>query len=149
MMTLATTLRRSGPFVGVAAALAYAWLISGTRPFTTTATVVTAVPVVLGLAVAVARRGRRQPFRAWRAASRDAYERSLRPATRPKVAAGVAGWAVVIGLIVVWELVNLFQLPRDDHPTISWATDLLTEYRPGRLALALLWLALGVEVLRR
>lgn len=148
-MTLTTTLRRSLPVVAVAAALAYGWLISGTRPFTMPAAVVTAIPVVLGLAVAVVRRGRRQPFRAWRAASRDAYERSRRPATRPKVAAGVAAWAVVIGLIAVWELFNLFQLPRDDHPTISWATDLLTEYRPGRFALSLLWLALGVEVLRR
>jgi hypothetical protein len=149
MMTVITTLRRSAPFVAVAVALAYAWLISGTRSFTMAATVVTAVPVVLGLAVAAARRGRRQPFRAWRAASRDAFERSLRPATRPKAAAGVAAWAVVIGLIAVWELVNLFQLPRGDHPTISWATDVLTEYRPGRFALSLLWFALGVEVLRR
>lgn len=148
-MALTATLRRALPVVAVAAALAYGWLLSGTRPFTTQAAALTAIPIVLGVAGAAVRRGRRQPFRAWRAESRDAYERSLRPATRPRAAAGVAAWAAVIGLIAGWELFNLFQLPRDQHPTISWATDLLTEHRTGRFALSLLWLALGVEVLRR
>jgi hypothetical protein len=119
VMTVTTTLRRALPVVALAVALVYGWLLSGTRPFTTSAAVTTAIPVALGLAVALVRRGQRQRFRAWRAESRDAYERSLRPATRPRVAAGVAAWTVVIALIAAWELFNLFQLPRDDHPRLA------------------------------
>jgi hypothetical protein len=147
--SLSLSLRRTLPFAGLACALIYGWIVAGTRPFTMAATILTAIPAVVVLAFALARPGTRQPFRAWRAAARDAYARSMRARARPRAAAGAAAWALVIGLVAVWELFNLLRLPRADHPTISSLIDTLTESRPGRFLLFLLWLGLGVEVLRR
>jgi hypothetical protein len=56
---------------------------------------------------------------------------------------GVWIWAVLGAAVVVFQLSNLFAMPREDHPTISSMVNALDEPRVLRTLFFLGWLALG------
>jgi hypothetical protein len=108
----------------IAAALVYSWIAAGFLPFTWPMRVAVLVPVALALVVS------------WNRA-RDARERS---ADRT---AGLLIWATLLVLLVAWELIALFQSPRDDHPTLSSISDDIMSVHAGRALMFAIWLASG------
>ena len=120
----------------MAAVCAYSGAASATRPFTTAADVVTAVPYALAAALvvrAVVRRGpgRRAPVVSW-------------PALLP--------WAAALGAFCLWELVTYVAgLGGDRHgfPTASSLFDLADRARPAKAAMFAAWLGLGWGLVRR
>jgi hypothetical protein len=45
---------------------------------------------------------------------------------------------------VAWELYCLFNLPRSEHPTLSYFIDGLDSSHVGKVVVFALWLALGL-----
>jgi hypothetical protein len=58
-------------------------------------------------------------------------------------------WLVVTIAVVSFELIVLFHLPRQAHPTLSSLSDELSQWRIGKAALFIAWLSLGWLFLRR
>ncbi len=67
-------------------------------------------------------------------------------ATRRRAA---APWAVLFGLLAVFEVAAYLSSPRRDHPTLSSMADALMNTHPGRAAVFALWLLLGWALLLR
>lgn len=117
--------RRTTPVVAtIVAALVYSWVAAGYLPFTWPMRVAVLVPVALALVVS------------WNRA-RDDVER-----IRDR-AAGLMVWAALFVLLVAWELIALFQSPREDHPTLSSISDDIMSVHAGRAATFAMWLAAG------
>lgn len=103
----------------------------GLRPFTLPATVL--VFSVVGLAFVV-----------------------LEPVRRAGAVAGTRGpagrgwpWLLLLGVALAWELAALSGSPRQQHPTLSSLLDSLTGGRLGATVAWLVWLVLGLLILRR
>ncbi len=126
----AGTLPRSWPVIVLVAAVigAYCWLATDLRPFTIPIDVAVAVPSVLVAALV------------WGRPASTASTTADRKATRW---GGAAPWAVLFGLLVVFELAAYVSSPRRDHPTLSSMADALMNTHPGRAAVFALWLLLG------
>ena len=125
------------------AGLAYAVVVSFTHPFTWAADVVTAVPLAAAATTTIcAGRGARR--------SRLLDEPSAAGATRrPGWSRRWWVWIVPILGATGWELYCVVSLPRVEHPTLSSLVDLLDSSRPGKIAAAASWLALGWFVVTR
>jgi predicted PurR-regulated permease PerM len=108
----------------IAAALVYSWIAAGFRPFTWPMRVAVLVPVVLALVVSWNR-------------PRNRIERA-----RDRVA-GLMVWVTLLVLLLAWELIALFQSPREDHPTLSSISDDIMSVHTGRAAMFAVWLAAG------
>jgi predicted PurR-regulated permease PerM len=108
----------------IAAALVYSWIAAGFRPFTWPMRVAVLVPVALALVVSWSR-------------PRDRVERA-----RDRVA-GLMVWVTLLVLLLAWELIALFQSPRQDHPTLSSISDDVMSVHAGRAAMFAVWLAAG------
>jgi len=150
--------RRAGRPLSVAllvAAALYAWLVAGTTPFTTTADVVTAIP--LGALVVVAALQRLAGAGATGAGATGAgaprpWDRSpVRDAgpDGPTGAGPVLPWLVLIAAAVALELFNYFSGTRYAHPTLSSMYDSAARWRAVKAAVVLGWLALGWYLVRR
>jgi len=113
----------------VAAALGYAWVGGGLRPFTWPAAVLTTLG---GLAILIPAGLRRNAPASVRA-SREA----------------LVAWTVWLAAATGWELWALSMHPRSTHPTISSLLNNAVETHPGRSAALLAWLVLGWWLARR
>jgi hypothetical protein len=118
-----------GKALWAGAALGYAWVAGGFRPFTWPAAVSTAAA---GLVVLCA---------AWRYPGPDRLV-----AVQRRV---VALWAAWLVIATGWELWALFNQPRSSYPTISSLVDRMIDTHPARSVALLAWLGLGWLLARR
>lgn len=128
---------------------ALAAAVSFTRPFTLPADVVTAVTLAAMLVAQVvfAVRGRHARHAG---DARHAGEYAGEMATRPALPfRRFIPWLVVCIAVVAFELIEYTEQPRQAHPTLSSLSDDLSEWRIGKAALFVAWLALGWLFLRR
>jgi NADH:ubiquinone oxidoreductase subunit 6 (subunit J) len=134
-------LARPSPWVLAVAvvALVYAWFLAGTTPFTTSADILTALPIVV-VAVAAVVLARRRSLAGATLASEH------RPAETTR---GWWVWALLLGLVVAWELVMLFGMPRSSHPTLSSVEVSITRWQSTKALVAAAWLALGAFLVTR
>jgi hypothetical protein len=58
-------------------------------------------------------------------------------------------WAVLAGMVGLWELQAFLQHPRRDHPTLSSLSNDLLQSPASRVVALLIWLAAGVWLARR
>jgi hypothetical protein len=129
------TLWRPATVALMAGGLLYATLASITQPFTVTADVVTAVPLVVVFALVLVT--------------------LLRPTTtadRPPSSGrsrGASVWLAVLVAMTAWELYCYVNQPRPMHPTLSVLIDLLDRTHIGKTAAFTAWLALGWFLARR
>jgi hypothetical protein len=116
----------------------YALAAATTTAFTGAANLVTALPIVLLAALAIA---------LW----------PLRPRPRPRpLGPGLEDtrhpwrpWAVLFGAIVVWELAEYAARgSRADHPTLSSMLDAVDRYYLLKAIVFFLWLSLGAAIVR-
>ena len=115
----------------VAAALAYAWIASGLRPFTHPEAVAVGIPIIAA-GIATLRLARRGPH-----------------AAVPESRRGVLVWRGLLAAFLIWELITYRSSPREDYPTFSSITDAIMSTHPGRFALFAIWLAIGYGIFRR
>ncbi|HEX3980348.1 MAG TPA: hypothetical protein VHW93_03950 [Acidimicrobiales bacterium] len=119
----------------MAGGLLYAALASLTRPFTVPADVVTAIPLVVVLALALVTHLRRTT--------------SVPRAPSAIRSRGTSVWLAVLGVTAAWELYCYVNQPRQVHPTLSVLIDLLDRTHVGKTAAFAAWLALGWFLARR
>jgi hypothetical protein len=119
--------------VWLVAGLAYAVGAATTTPFSTAANMMTAVPIVALVALAVAR----WPLRP-------------RPEQRPTVAGHpYRAWLVLLALVVAMELFEyVARGSRATHPTLSSMADAVDRYRALKVVLFFGWLWLGAAIVR-
>ncbi|HEY5024362.1 MAG TPA: hypothetical protein VII76_05245 [Acidimicrobiales bacterium] len=129
-------LERRGIIVLAGSGLSYAVLASWTRPFTWGADVVTAVPLVIGVAVMA----RVIPIR--RGATENGGAGSTIDAG-PSWVPGFVVWMVPVLAVVGWELYCLSSLPRAAHPTLSALLDIVDSTRVGKTIACASWLVGG------
>jgi hypothetical protein len=115
----------------VAAALVYAWIASGLRPFTHPEAIAVGIPIIAA-GVAMLLPGRRPG-----------------QAAAPESRRGVLVWRGLLAAFLIWELISYRSSPREDFPTFSSITDSIMSTHPGRFALFALWLAIGYGIFRR
>ena len=127
--------RTVAPVALLVGAAAYAGVVAATRPFTLAADLAAALPLAVGAGWTVVTLVRRRagtavagPVLRWRAA---------------------LPWVALLAALVAFELYCFFGGPRPTHPTLSSFTDDLDRWRAAKAALALGWLALGRELVRR
>lgn len=112
-----------------------AWWAMATEPFTWHARIATAAGGLLALGAGLV----------WR---------RLDPPTTPSSAADRHGgshaiWAVLTAAVVGFQLHMFTEQPRQLYPTVSSLVDTWLQPHPVRAAGFLLWMALGVYLLRR
>ncbi len=119
----------------VAAGVAYALLAASTTPFTRSANIVTAVPiVVLAVLVVVGWPLRARPLK-------------LDPEDAPHP---WRAWVVLFAAIVAWELADYAARgSRADHPTLSSMLDAVDRFFVLKAFVFFLWLSLGAAIVRR
>jgi hypothetical protein len=125
---------------------ALAAAVSFTRAFTLPADVVTAVPLAAMLVAQVvfAVRARHRRRGSGTASAQPVAATVVRLRFRRFIP-----WLVVTIAVVSFELIVLFHLPRQAHPTLSSLSDELSQWRIGKAALFIAWLSLGWLFLRR
>lgn len=92
------------------------------------------------LALVAGRRAQRAPSAQWLAGAGRAV-RSWRTVPRGQLL-GVAGWALLLGAFVGWDLLS-FARQAHDLPTLSYMIGRLTRFRWGRAAVFFAWLLVG------
>lgn len=115
--------------VAAGAAGVYAWWTAGLRPFTWPALVAVGAAGVTTIVLGTRRR--------------------LPLESRPLASPGALAWAIVVALLVVWEVAAYLQEPRADHPTLSALADQVIDWRPARALAFLAWVAVGADLSRR
>jgi hypothetical protein len=115
----------------VTAALVYAWIASGLRPFTHPEAIAVGIPIIAA-GVATVRLARRAP-----------------DAAAPESREGVLVWRGLLATFLICELITYRSSPREDFPTFSSITDTIMSTHPGRSALFAIWLAIGYGIFRR
>ncbi len=130
---------RVAAIVALGAAIVYAGLASGARPFTVAAYAAVSLPSALFAATLVLER--RWPGAGpWRRIDR----------TRPKGKGTAVPWLLVIALLVSVELASYFHGgSRADYPTISSGLEALFHYRAAKAAGWFAWLTAGWYLARR
>lgn len=109
---------------------------AATSPFSWPADIVTAIPIV---AVAVA------AVVLWPARPDRSAELVDSDAARPSY----LGWVALLAVIAAWELVEyLARGSRSMHPTLSSMVDALDARFWGKAIVFLVWLSLGVAIVR-
>lgn len=132
--------REWGPAAVTLAAICYAWVISGTNPFTWQARLLTILPFAVLVLVAV----RGAPT--W---ARSRIRRRWTTAWRGPLRLGLALWLAWLVVAAGWELASFFQHPRAMHPTASSLMNDMLGSREGKAVGATLWLMVGWEIVRR
>jgi hypothetical protein len=107
--------------------MAFGWWVTAQPPFSAAGTV--GILVAGGALIALARH--------WR---RHAAPSALGEADPP---AGLWVWAVILLVVLVWELISFLGHPREAHPTISSITDSLQAEHVLRWLFFGGWLAIG------
>jgi hypothetical protein len=122
--------------VGIVLLAGYALGLAATTPFSWPANILTAIPIVAVVVVAIIR----WPARPTRVTIPE-EERPRHP---------YLGWVVLVGLIVAWELVMyLVRGSRSAHPTLSSMADAFDRSNDGLKAIACFaWLWLGTAIVR-
>ncbi|HEY4401510.1 MAG TPA: hypothetical protein VGO38_05720 [Acidimicrobiia bacterium] len=115
----------------VAAALVYAWIASGLRPFTHPEAVAVGIPIIAAGIATLA----------------SALQAPV--AAGPESRRGVLVWRGLLAAFLIWELITYRSSPREDYPTFSSITDTIMSTHPGRFALFAIWLAIGFGIFRR
>lgn len=115
----------------VAAALVYAWIASGLRPFTHPEAVAVGIPIIAAGTATLA----------------SALQAPV--AAGPESRRGVLVWRGLLAAFLIWELITYRSSPREDYPTFSSITDTIMSTHPGRFALFAIWLAIGYGIFRR
>ena len=119
----------------VAAGVALCAWASVTRPFTPSADAAVSIAFALVIAVAVARH---------RAGSREpGLTSGLGDGSVVASTGGWIAWVIALGAVVAYELVNLFELPRFAHPTLSSLLNSCDASHVGRGICFAVWLCLG------
>lgn len=114
--------------------VAYALFAAGTTPFTRSANIATAVPIVAVVVLA----GALWPLRA----------RPLR--LGPGAGHPWRTWVCVFCAVVAWELAEYAARgSRADHPTLSSMLDAVNRFYGFKVILFFLWLYLGAAIVRR
>ena len=114
--------------VAFAVLMAFGWWVTAQPPFSTAAAI--GVLVSGAALIAFARLWRR---RAAPVASVD----------RPDASEGLWVWAVLLVVVLVWELISFVGHPREAHPTISSMTDSMQAEHIFRWLFFGGWLAIG------
>jgi len=123
--------------VGVAAGVGYSLIAATTTPFTTSADIVTALPMVVMVALLLVRWPRRR-------SSSVPTQRSAE-SSHP-----YRSWLILVVAIAVWELFNyLVKGSRADHPTFSSMTTAVNRFYLLKALLFLAWLSLAAMIVRR
>ncbi len=130
---------------------AWAVWVDRTRPFTWSANVATAVPIVMVAAFAISSvvgtvQSTGEPARDGGPARGRGPDRGEAPGSTGR--RGLA-WPIAAMVVVSFELVNFVQGPRSSHPTLSWMLDSLDAVWWIKGVTFLGWLALGVYLARR
>jgi hypothetical protein len=125
--------RRHVVLAGAIAALGYAWVVAGLRPFTLPENVLVALPMI-PVVVLAARRRQASPIE------------PMRPLDTGSVPRGAVVWLALFLAFAAWELLALFSSPRDDHPTLSSIADRIMSTHAGRTAVVFAWLAVGAAL---
>jgi hypothetical protein len=115
----------------VAAALVYAWIASGLRPFTHPEAVAVGIPIIAAGIATLA----------------SALQAPV--AAGPESRRGVLVWRGLLAAFLIWELITYRSSPREDYPTFSSITYTIMSTHPGRFALFAIWLAMGYGIFRR
>ena len=118
------------PTLVAAGIAAYAWWVTGLRPFSGWATA-----AVVGAGVAAAVAGR--------------LVQSPRPPAADAHPAAAAPWAALVVALVVWQLVAWASEPRADHPTLSSLANAALDPRPLRAVAVVAWLGGAAWLARR
>jgi hypothetical protein len=71
------------------------------------------------------------------------------PEASTQATAGAVVWAVLLLLLVVWELIAFLQYPRADHPTLSHLANMVLDDHPVRALAFLIWLLFAMDLARR
>jgi hypothetical protein len=112
---------------------AYALFAASTTPFTRSANIATAVPIVAVVVAVVVQ----WPLRA----------RPLR--LGPDAGHPWRAWVCVFGAVVVWELAEYAARgSRSDHPTLSSMLDAVNRFYGLKVIVVFLWLYLGAAIVR-
>ena len=119
--------------VGIALAVA----ASQTRVFTAGADVVTAIALVLFVALIAYR---------FRVTAENGYPSSSLTVSSRASARSIIVWAGLAACTLGFELLNYAELPRRAHPTLSSALTVLATHSVSRGVAFLAWLALGVWI---
>jgi hypothetical protein len=125
--------RRRLLLAGAIAALVYAWIVAGLRPFTDPENILVALPMIPVFVLAA----RRRPS--------SPIER-MRPLDGAPVARGAVVWVALFVAFAAWEVIALFSSPRDDHPTLSSIADRIMSTHPGRTVVVFTWLVVGAAL---
>ena len=121
--------RRAGAPALVTVGVLYALVAGTTEPFTWPANVLTALPIVALVALAVAR---------WPRRPRVAHPPGAHP-VRP--------WVVLLVLVAAWELIEYAARgPRRAHPTLSSMADALDRHWLLKAVVFFGWLCLGAAI---
>lgn len=122
---------RTRVLMGVAAGAGAVWWVSGARPRTLTASMVTgAAGMVLGVAGAFV----------------TADRVTSSPGTWSR--AGLLAWGALAAVVVVWSLLGLTGRLGSPHPTLSTLTASLADARATRALLFAAWTTAGWKLAR-
>ena len=108
--------------VGSVVAVAYAWWLTGLRPFSASAT---AAVVGGGITAMVLGRVLLPP----------------RPPAAGLAAGDLVCWAVAVAAVVGWQVAAWASAPRSDHPTLSSLANAALDPRPVRVVAVVAWVA--------
>jgi hypothetical protein len=124
--------------VAVVVSGAYALGAAATTPFTSPANVMTAIPIVLVVILAVVR----WPAHPGRSAG-------LLEEGRPRSGHPYLLWVVLLAAVAGWELVEyLWRGSRSAHPTLSSMADAFDGHAVGKTVAFLAWTWLGAAIVR-
>ena len=124
-------LGRTALFLG---AVGYSLLAATTMPFTTSANLVTAAPILAMVVLVVVR---------WPLRTRPGRVPGERPAY-PNLP-----WLLLFGVVTGWELFNYaVHGTRADHPTLSSMTDAIDRFYLLKAVVFMGWLAFGWSLVR-
>ena len=109
--------------------VAYAWWVTGLRPFSWPAYVAVGAAGMVVIVVGSRRRTVSRPD--------------------DEAVTGAWLWGVLCALLAGWEVAAYLQQPRADHPTLSYLADQVLDGHPARAAAFLVWLVVGSALARR
>ena len=131
--------------ITVAAVVGYAWWVTSLQRFTWPMRMAVGLPAFLVLAAAYVSRGPRTDALTWWRGVRHMLSEPHHRAEKR----GFLVWISVIALLLGFEFFTYAMSPRADWPTMSSLLHTVEGSHPVRVVLFLLWVFLGLDLLRR
>ncbi len=122
---------RAQLFAAFAVLMAFGWWVTAQPPFSLAATLGVLVSAAALIVLARVRRRRAA---------------ALVPDERPSANERLWVWAVILVVVLAWELISFIGHPREAHPTISSITDSMQAEHVLRWLFFGGWLAIGWSV---